>query len=174
MIKFYFKNLLLATVLLALSVSGMAQSNSSRLSLGVGALYEKGFDATLSVERETKHHNIWEFFGNVYIKYTDDKIAGHITRDSFWHNYFTWGAGTVYKPCVFRTRNKHGNLRIGASLGSDTEEVVGWINVGYEHNYALRHGWYVYWQVKSDMCINGEDLFRTGLVLGIKIPTGSR
>ena len=67
-----------------------------------------------------------------------------------------------------------GSLRIGASAGSDTHEVVGWANLGYEHNYVFRHGWQLYWQVKTDLCINGEDLFRTGIVLGIKLPTGSR
>jgi len=28
----------------------------------------------------------------------------------------------------------------------------------------------LYWQVKSDLMIKGRDLFRTGVVLGFKIP----
>lgn len=168
------RNIFLVGLMLVTTVSVNAQSNSNRLSLGVGALYEKGFDVTLAVEHETQNHNAWEYFANGYVKYAKDETVGHITQDSFWRNYRTWGMGIVYKPCVFRAKNGYGSLRIGASGGSDTHEFVGWANVGYEHNYVLRHGWHLYWQVKTDLCINGEDLFRTGIVVGFKIPTGSR
>lgn len=60
------KWLLGAIYLMVGSVSAFAQSNSNRISLGVGALYERGFDATLSVEHETKNHNAWEYFLNGY------------------------------------------------------------------------------------------------------------
>lgn len=156
------------------SVSAFAQSNSNRIFMGVGALYERGFDATLSVEHETKNHDAWEYFLNGYVKYDKDKEVDHITKDSFWRNYRTWGAGIAYKPCVYRTKNTYGSLRIGGSVGSDTKEVVGWANIGYEHNYTLRHGWQLFWQVKTDVCINGKDLFRTGVAIGFKLPTSLR
>ena len=168
------ERILLSFALLLVAATGKAQVHGNRLSFGAGALYERGFDATLSVEHETKHHNAWEYFGNAYIKWDEDEKAGHVTMDSFWHNYFTWGLGIAYKPCVVRTRNKYGSVRLGGSLGSDTHEVVGWVNLGYEHNYVLRHGWHLYWQVKSDICINGEDLFRSGIVLGLKFPVDAR
>ena len=168
------ERILLSFALLLVAATGKAQVHGNRLSFGAGALYERGFDAPLSVEHETKHHNAWEYFGNAYIKWDEDEKAGHVTMDSFWHNYFTWGLGIAYKPCVMRTRNKYGSIRLGGSLGSDTHEVVGWVNIGYEHNYVLRHGWHLYWQVKSDICINGEDLFRSGIVLGLKFPVGAR
>lgn len=164
----------MSILLLLMAFSVMGQVHGNRLSLGAGALYERGFDATLSVEHETRHHNAWEYFGNAYIKWDEDKSVGHVTYDSFWHNYFTWGLGIAYKPCVVRSRNRFGSLRLGGSLGSDTDEVVGWVNIGYEHNYVLRHGWHLYWQVKTDVCINGRDLFRTGIVLGVKLPVGAR
>ena len=43
-------------------------------------------------------------------------------------------------------------------------------HLGYEQNYTLRHGWKLFWQVKTDVMIKGEDLFRTGIVLGVKLP----
>ena len=168
------KKPLMVIALATLSVTGFAQSDSNRISFGVGALYERGFDATLSVEHETKNHNAWEYFMNGYVKYDKDKEAGHITKDSFWHNYRTWGLGIAYKPCVYRAKNAYGSLRLGGSAGSDTKDMVGWANIGYEHNYVLRRGWHIYWQVKSDACINGKDLFRTGVVIGVKLPTGSK
>ena len=121
---------LLALMLMAVATAGYAQNNSNRINFGVGALYERGFDATLSVEHETKNHNAWEYFANYYIKYDKDKEAGHITMDSFWKNYRTWGLGVAYKPCDYRAKNAYGSLRFGGSMGSDAEELVGWGNVG--------------------------------------------
>ena len=168
------KNTALLFCMLLTSMMVQAQSNGNRLSVGVGALYEKGFDASLAVEHETQNHNAWEYFANGYVKYSKDERAGHITKDSFWKNYSTWGLGVAYKPCVYRAKNAYGGLRIGASGGSDTHDFVGWANIGYEQNYVLRHGWHLFWQIKTDLCVNGKDLFRTGIVLGFKIPTGSR
>ena len=120
------RTLLLVSVMLMLAVTGKAQCHGNRLSLGAGALYEKGFDATIAMEHETNNHNAWEYFANGYVKWSEDEDAGHVTKDSFWNNYRTWGLGIAYKPCVVRSRNQYGCLRIGASGGSDTHEFVGW------------------------------------------------
>ena len=69
-----------------------------------------------------------------------------------------------------RGRNHHGNLRIGASGGSDTEKFIGAVHLGYEHTYALRGGWGIFWQVKEDVVFRGQDLFRTGVTVGLKLP----
>ena len=169
----------LLVAMFMVATTGYAQSHSNRISLGVGALYERGLDAILAWEHETKNHNAWEYFVNGYLKYEDDPIAGHITNDSFWKSYNTWGAGVAYKPCIVRGgirhgRNHYGALRLGGSVGSDCHEAVGWVNVGYEHNYALKNGWYLYWQLKTDLCINGKDLFRTGVTIGVKLPYNAR
>lgn len=146
--------------------------NNNHVSLGVGLLYEKTADVTLSYEHETSYHNAWEYFANGSVKWDDCESCGHICPESFWNNYRTWGMGIAYKPCVTRDRNSHGNVRIGASLGSDTNDFLAGIHIGYEQNYSLRGGWKLYWQVKSDCMINGRDLFRTGITAGIKFPTG--
>ena len=149
-----------------------AQSHSDRISIGMGALYERGLDATVSWEHETKYHNAWEYFVNGYLKWEDCASCGHVCPESFWHNYNTWGIGIAYKPCVSRGRNHYGNLRIGASGGSNTSDFLAGIHVGYEHSYVLRHGWQLYWQAKCDLMIpDRKDLFRTGIVIGFKIPT---
>ena len=145
-------------------------SNRNHLQLSVGALYENGFDATIAFEHESKYHHAWEYFGMGYLKYEDAPEAGHITRQSFWHSYNTWHVGIVYKPCVNRGRNHHGNARIGASGGSDLHKFVGGIHLGYEHTYALKQGWQLFFQVKEDVVIRGDDLFRTGVAVGIKVP----
>lgn len=63
-------------------------------------------------------------------------------------------------------------MRIGASAGSNTEKFLAGLHFGYEQNYVLRHGWQLYWQAKVDVMIpNREDVFRTGITIGLKIPT---
>ena len=62
----------LALMLVAGVTSVQAQSNSNRITFGVGVLDERGFDATLSVDHETKNHNAWEYFANYYIQYDKD------------------------------------------------------------------------------------------------------
>lgn len=165
------KKILMAMVaVLAMGTTAMAGDHDRRLSLGVGLLHENGLDATVGYELENAYHNAWEFFANGYVKWKECGSCGHVCPDSFWKNCRSWGLGIAYKPCVTRGRNNYGNFRFGGSLGSDTHKVLGGIHAGYEHNYRLRGGWQLYWQVKSDLMIKGEDLFRTGIALGIKLP----
>ena len=165
------KTILLLAIIVSSVLSVKAQDNTGRVQLGVGLLYEKGLDLTLAYEHETRYHNAWEYFGNVYLKWDECASCGHICPESFWNNYNTWGLGVAYKPCVIRGRNSNGNFRIGGSLGSDRHHVLGGIHVGYEQNYSLRGGWKLFWLVKSDLMIEGKDLFRTGVVIGVKLPT---
>lgn len=162
---------ILLVAVLSMSTAALADEGNGRVQVGVGLLYENGMDMTVAYEYETRYHNAWEFFGNAYLKWEDCLSCGHICPDSFWKSYNTWGVGVAYKPCVVRGRNNHGNLRLGGSLGSDRHDILGGIHIGYEHSYSLRKGWQLFWQIKSDVMIEGKDLLRTGIVIGIKIPT---
>ena len=75
---------------LYVSVSSFAQSHIDRISAGVGALYQRGLDATISWEHETRYHNAWEYFINGYIKWDECASCGHVCPESFWNNYRTW------------------------------------------------------------------------------------
>ncbi len=166
------KTIVLSLAMAITSLAGHAQ-NAKSVNIALGVLYPQTVDATLSYEVGTKHHNAWEFFGNVASKWKDCESCGHICAESFWKDNCTWGLGVAYKPCVVRTRNSYGSVRVGGSLGSDRHDVLGGIHAGYEHNYSLKGGWRVFWQVKCDCMIKGEDLFRTGVTIGVKIPTSS-
>ena len=165
------KKILLSLVaMVAIVTSGSATDRGNRISLSTSLIYERGWDATLSAEHETRHHNAWEYFVNAYLKWEECPSCGHICPESFWHGYNTWQVGIAYKPAVYRSRNTTGNLRLGGSIGSDRDKVIGGVHVGYEHDYNLRHGETLFWQVKEDLVINGQDLFRTGFAIGLKIP----
>lgn len=164
------KILILCVVLFGLLSPLAASDREKFFQVGTGVFYQRGWDLTVGIEQETRYHNAWEYFGNVYLKWEECASCGHICPESFWKSYNTWALGAAYKPALVRKRNSVGRARLGASLGSDRHELLGGIHVGYEQNYALRNGMVLYWQVKSDLMINGKDLFRTGLVLGIKLP----
>lgn len=152
------------------NLSVLAQQNNNHFQLSFGALYERGLDVTLAYEHGTKYHNAWEYFGTYYIKYSKDRSVGHITSDSFWNSYKSWHLGICYKPCVKRGRNYHGNVRIGASGGSDMDKFIGGIHVGYEHTFAFNQGWELFFQLREDIAIVGKDIFRTGASVGFKVP----
>lgn len=166
------KTIVLALTMALMSMVSNAQ-NAKSMNVSFGVLYPQTVDATLSYEVGSKYHNAWEFFGNVASKWKDCASCGHVCPESFWRDNRTWGLGVAYKPCVTRTRNSYGSVRVGGSLGSDCHDVLGGIHVGYEHNYSLKGGWRVFWQVKTDCMIKGEDTFRTGLTIGVKIPTST-
>ena len=130
-----------------------AQTNDNHLMVGVGALYEKGLDATIAYEHGSKYHNAWEYFATGYVQYDDDPDAGHVTKKSFWHNYNSWR-----------------NVRIGASGGSDRHDFVGGVHLGYEHSYALKGGWELFFQIKEDAMISHGIMWRTGAAVGFKFP----
>lgn len=162
---------LLLSVMFLSTQAIFSQTNNNHLMLGVGALYERGLEATLAYEHGTKYHNAWEYFGTYYIKYERDETVGHYTKDSFWNSHRSWHLGICYKPCVSRGRNHHGNLRIGASGGSDTSDFLAGVHVGYEHTYSMYNGWELFFQIKEDVMFpNVGDMFRTGVVLGVKAP----
>ena len=168
------KKILIEIIILAIFICCClpikAQRHGSSIMVGVGASYPSGVEGGIAFEKETSYHNAWEFSLNYYLKYAKDETAGYITRESFWHNYNIWTIGTVYKPCVSRGRNHHGNLRIGAFGGSDKQHFVGGGTIGYEHTFRLYDNWGVYFLVKEDITAKVEDLFRTGVAIGIKIP----
>lgn len=161
---------ILCLVLFGLMAPAIASDGDKFFQVGTGILYERGWDLTVGMEQETRYHNAWEYFGNVYLKWEECASCGHICPESFWRSYNTWALGAAYKPALIRKRNSVGRARLGVSAGSDRHEFLAGLHVGYEQNYTLRNGMVIYWQVKNDLMINGKDLFRTGVVLGVKLP----
>ena len=162
------RKILIAAAAVVCAISVSAQRNATRISACTGVLYERGWDATVSLKHESQGHNAWEFFANGYLKWEECEFHQRVCARSFWYSYRTYCFGAAWKPCVARGRNHYGCMRLGGSLGSDTHEVIGGIHAGYEHSYALPHGWFLYGQIKTDMVINGKDFFRTGIAVGVK------
>ena len=59
-----------------------AADKDTRIQIGTGLLYERGWDLTVSVEHETNYHSAWEYFGNIYLKWDKCVSCGHVDRKS--------------------------------------------------------------------------------------------
>lgn len=125
-----FRLAILLVAMMFMATSGYAQSHCNRIMVGVGALYERGLDATISLEHETNNHHAWEYFTNGYLKYEDDPAVGHITRDSFWKSYYTWGGGrhSLQALCGKR-RWQPGSQQLWFSPSGGDPLVATWTNV---------------------------------------------
>ena len=160
------KIFLIAAVLLA-TVSAWAQENSNRIGVGVGGFYRPAASACLFWEHETRYHNAWEFFAAGSMKF--DNLEDMGTDNRF------WGVGAAWKPCIYRARNRYGSARIGVSLGAAPADFLAGIHAGWQHSYALRHGWQFYWRAGADLMLpKRDDLFRVGAGIGIKMPVRIR
>jgi len=49
-------------------------------------------------------------------------------------------------------------------------DFVGGVHLGYEHTYALKGGWELFFQVKEDVIIGSGLSWRTGGSVGLKLP----
>ena len=161
------RRILMIAVVLLSTVLVKAQDNSNRIGVGLGAFYCPAASATLFWEHETHYHNAWEFFASGSMKLDDIENLGT--------NYRCWGVGATWKPCLYRARNRYGSARIGVSLGAAPVEFLAGIHAGWQHSYALRRGWQLYWQAGVDVMLpKRNDLFRVGAGVGIKMPVRIR
>ena len=65
------RKILIAAAAVVCAISVSAQRNATRISACTGVLYERGWDATVSVEHEGRGHNALEFFANGYLKWEE-------------------------------------------------------------------------------------------------------
>ena len=147
----------------------LAQNNWDRIGLGTGGGYSPRAEAVLFWEHETSYHNAWEVF--LFGKLGLDNLRGNVWDD----NVKAWGAGAAWKPCVVRSRNNYGSLRLAAMLGAAPREFSAGLTVGYQHNWVLRGGWQLYWQGGVTLTLPRRgDLFGVSTGVGVKMPVRDR
>ncbi len=147
----------------------LAQNNWDRIGLGTGGGYSPRAAAVLFWEHETSYHNAWEVF--LFGKLGLDNLRGNVWDD----NVKAWGAGAAWKPCVVRSRNNYGSLRLAAMLGAAPREFSAGLTVGYQHSWVLRGGWQLYWQGGVTLTLPRRgDLFGVSTGVGVKMPVRDR
>ena len=163
------RTLTLILTVAACMTPALAQNNWDRIGIGAGGGYSLRAEAVLFWEHETSYHNAWEVF--LFGKLGLDNLRGNVWDD----NVKAWGAGTAWKPCVVRSRNNYGSLRLAAMLGAAPKEFSAGLTAGYQHSWVLRGGWQLYWQGGVTLTLPRRgDLFGVSTGVGVKMPVRDR
>ena len=162
------RRILLIAAVLCMGVAAGAQDNSHRIGLGAGVSYHFAGDAVLFWEFETHYHNAWEVFAEGQMSLPQNgQQFGDVAR--------RWGLGAVYKPCIYRTRNRYGSARFGVSFGASPSDFQAALLAGWQQSYVLRGGWQFYWQAGAGVTLpKWNGLFHAGAGIGIKMPVRIR
>ena len=163
------RTLILILTVAACMTPALAQNNWDRIGIGVGGGYSPRAEAVLFWEHETSYHNAWEVFlaGSLSLSNLDGNLwSGHGKA---------WGCGAAWKPCVVRSRNNYGSLRLAAMLGAAPKEFSAGLTAGYQHSWVLRGGWQLYWQGGVTLTLPKRgDLFGVSTGVGVKMPLRDR
>ncbi len=163
------RTLILILTVAACMTPALAQNNWDRIGIGAGGGYSPRAEAVLFWEHETSYHNAWEVFlaGSLSLSNLDGNLwSGHGKA---------WGCGAAWKPCVVRSRNNYGSLRLAAMLGAAPKEFSAGLTAGYQHSWVLRGGWQFYWQGGVTLTLPKRgDLFGVSTGVGVKMPLRDR
>ncbi len=163
------RTLIFLLTVAACMTPALAQNNWDRIGIGAGGGYSPRAEAVLFWEHETSYHNAWEVFlaGSLSLSNLDGNLwSGHGKA---------WGCGAAWKPCVVRSRNNYGSLRLAAMLGAAPKEFSAGLTAGYQHSWVLRGGWQLYWQGGVTLTLPKRgDLFGVSTGVGVKMPLRDR
>lgn len=154
--------LLCAVAALIISTPAVADE-TSKLTVNVGVLAPYTMDANIGYEHHLNYGNAFEIFAN----------AGNHWHTpvchNFWKGYF-WDGGVIYKHRLAKFKN--GNLRIlgGVNAGAERKEFFFGVEAGFEYNYVFKNDWEFSVTQKNTVNFPHGDLFRNGLLVGVKIP----
>jgi len=168
---------ILLTLVTVISLMGFVQAEEGGVTLNpqFGAFYQKGFNAVLELEFESRYFHSW----NVYLDFCNtftycENDHTFFCQETFW-DYQTAAIGVAYKYELIRWRNANLKARLGFDLGADyckKDDYTFYMSadVGFELSYTLRNRVQLSLIQKNDFCFLTRDHFKNGLLVGIKIP----
>lgn len=153
-------------------VSGFAAQageGDTYFSFSGGALYKNAISSEFTFEKEISHHGGWEVGLDYY-----NNCFGKIERDSNGikiqhHAILFQGA---YKRVLIRYKNSNIRWRIAAGAGVNEKGFTCSVTPGLEYNHTFSNGIQFFILDKNQFSFwsSNKSWFRTGLLVGIKIP----
>ena len=155
----WFKAFIVAVVCV---VSSLSASAENRFTVNAGFLFPATLDATVGYEYNFSYGRAFEVFG---------ELGNHrkVGEGQFWKGYF-WNGGLLYKHQLKRFKNSNFSFRAGPVLGAVQKEFFIGLEAGFEYDYVFTNGIELALIQKNDVCFLHGDLFRNGLMVGLKIP----
>ena len=157
------KRLFLFLIALLPFLSSYAGDGDKHLTFNVGAMAPYTLDATIGYEHPIGHGNAIEVFGEI-----GDHWRTPVCHN-FWKDYF-WDGGVAYKHRIARFKN--GRLRAtgGMQCGMVKRDVFFGLEIGLEYNYVFSNSWELSIREKNTVNFLHGDVFRAGIMIGLKIP----
>lgn len=156
------KLIFLFALIICSSLAGRADE-PKRLFANVGIMAPYTLDATIGYE-----HPIG--YGHAFSVYAE---AGNHWETPvchrFWHNYF-WDGGGSYKHQIARWKNASLRVVGGMYFGAIRTDFFFGNELNLEFNYRFRNNWMFTLTQKNTINYLHGDLFRNGVMVGLKIP----
>ena len=137
-------------------------SAENRLTANAGFLFPSTLNATVGYEYQFSYGRAFEALGEI----GDHWKSGN---GQFWKGYY-WGGAILYKHQLKRFKNGKFSFRAGPALGAVQKEFYVGLEAGFEYDYVFANGLELALIQKNNVCFIHGDLFRNGLLVGIKIP----
>ncbi|WP_181308810.1 hypothetical protein [Rufibacter sp. XAAS-G3-1] len=144
-------------LLLSIFYEAKAQEGYTRLSLSAGIMHKEAYTGTVALE-----------FGKSYLKYLEVFADAYKSQVTNTENYL---GGVAFKPNITRATNRYLNFRVGAGVGSNTNNVIAGLQAGFEAGYIFKNNIVLMLHQKNEGIIGAKDHpLRTGLLFGFKFP----
>lgn len=167
------KKLILFSLVALLPFAARAQSGYTYIDFGAGLMIKNHIVGELSYEWAGRYYSGNEIFleyaaspsPDLHVYNSDSvlKFKGQPDNQNFLVGY-------AFKPLIARNKNVAFNLRLGGSIGTDTEDFIGSLNAGFELNLFTRSGAVLFLREKNQLVFFSRSQWRIGLLAGIKLP----
>lgn len=157
------KLLLLLGVIISFCSASYAGDGDSHITANVGIMAPYTLDATIGYEHPFGSSGAIEVYGE----------AGNHWQTPvchrFWKGWF-WDGGVLYKHKIARFKN--GSLRTlgGVQTGLTQQKYFFGCELGFEYEYVFSNNWALSIRQKNTVNFLHGDVFRCGVMIGIKIP----
>lgn len=156
------KRMIFSLIGLVMIINALA-GEREHLTVNAGYLYPNTLNANVGIELETENGHAYEFFGEL-----GDHWRTPVCHN-FWKGYY-WDGGAQYKHQLKRLKNGAFRVFGGAHCGAEQTHVFFGIRAGFEYYYVFKNNWqFSITQLNTVNFLKG-DLFRNGLMIGVKIP----
>lgn len=156
------KYVLAMFISLVSAVSAFAYGDE-HFNANIGILAPNCLDATLGYEMDFTDTSSLEIFAEAGNHWQTPVCC------KFWKGYY-WDGGALYKLRLKKFKNSNFRLRAGALCGADKGNVFCGVELGFEYNHIFKNQWQLSLIQKNNVNFVHGDLFRNGLMIGLKIP----
>lgn len=149
------KNLIMILILSCGSLA-FSQTGFKHINIQGGLTYELDKNFEIGLEFNRKYFNSWTVFFSAFQRNTEKGNQ---------ENYTT---GVYYSNNLLASKNSFLNVKMGSSLGTNSETFVFDLILGLEYDYAITRDLKLSFLFKNNVMFKADPRFRHALLGGLK------